>query len=128
MKLSKHTNSAETTNINLWVVRYTTLPMQFLRVLFSKRSQCDRSIPPKLSIFTGHPKWQCDNTILNAKTKKELVFRFSYFTFESEKRKRNSFFVRKLENQKLKRNSFFVGKFKNENQKMNSLSVFRSQI
>ena len=32
--------------------------------------------------------------------KNEFVFRFSYLTFENEKRKTNSFFVRKYENEK----------------------------
>ena len=62
-----------------------------------------------------HLKWQCDRSILNAKTKNEFVFLtsllktknefvlcFSYFTSENEKRKRNSFFVRKFENEKRK--------------------------
>ena len=48
------------------------------------------------------------------KTKNEFVFRFSYFTFENEKRKRNSFFVRKFENEKGIRYPFFVRKFENE--------------
>ena len=34
------------------------------------------------------------------KTKNEFVFRFSYFTFENEKRIRYPFFVRKFENEK----------------------------
>ena len=46
--------------------------------------------------------------------KNEFVFRFSYFTFENEKRKRNSFFVRKFENEKRIRYPFFVRKFENE--------------
>ena len=96
--------------------------------LFSKRCQCDRSIPPKQPIYRPpevavrpkHPKFKNEFvfrfsylTFENEKHKNEFVFRFSYFTFENEKRKRNSFFVRKFENEKRKRNS---------------LSVFRSQI
>ena len=100
--------------------------MQFLRVRIQNAAS-DRSIPPKLPIFTGQPKWHCDRSILNAKTKNEFVFRFSYFTFENEfvfrfsyftfeneKRKRNSFFVRKFENEKGIRYPFFVRKFENE--------------
>ena len=36
--------------------------------------QSNRSIPPKLPTFTGHPKWQCGRSILNVKTKNEFVF------------------------------------------------------
>ena len=107
--------------------------MQFLRVCFQNAAS-DRSIPPKLPMFTGHPKWQCDRSILNAKTKNEFVFRFSYFTFENEKRKTNSFFVfltsllktknekgirfsfanLNTKNEKGIRYPFFVRKFENE--------------
>ena len=86
--------------------------MQFLRVC-SKRRQCDPNIPLTLPTFTSHPNWQCGRSFLNAKTKNEFVFRFSYFTFENEKGIR-FFFVRKFENEKRKRNSFFVRKFENE--------------
>ena len=67
--------------------------------------------------FSGHPKGQCDRSILNAKTKNEKRIRFSYFTFENEKRKTNSFFVRKFENEKRIRYPFFVRKFENEKRK-----------
>ena len=59
--------------------------------LFSKRCQCDRRIPPKLPTFTSHPKWQCDRSILNAKTKNEKRIRFSYLPFKNEKGIRFSF-------------------------------------
>ena len=62
--------------------------------------------------------WQCNRSILNAKTnsffvfltslmktKNEFVFRFSYFTFE------------KTKNQKGIRFSFFICKFENEKRK-----------
>ena len=53
------------------------------------------------------------------KRKNEFVFRFSYFTFENEKRKTNSFFVfltslLKTKNEKGIRYPFFVRKFENE--------------
>ena len=39
--------------------------------------------------------------VANAKmTNENFIFRFSYLTFEIEKRKRNSFFVRNVENEK----------------------------
>ena len=75
--------------------------------------------PSEVAVRPKHPK--CKN---------EFVFRFSYFTFENEKlirfsffllqffenekRKRNSFFVRKFENEKPIRYPFFVRKFENE--------------
>ena len=78
--------------------------------------------PAETTNFSGHPKWQCDRSILNAKTKNEFVFRFSYFTFENEKPKTNSFFVfltllLKTKNEKGIRFSFFVRKFENEKRK-----------
>ena len=69
--------------------------------LFSKSCQCDRSIPPKLPTFTGHPKWQCGRSILNAKLKNEFVFRFCYFTFENEKGIRFSFANLKTKKEKM---------------------------
>ena len=50
------------------------------------------------------------------KTKNEFVFRFSYFTFENEKRKRIrfSFANLKTKNEKGIRYPFFVRKFENE--------------
>ena len=75
--------------------------MQFLRVRIQNAAS-DRSIPPKLPIFTGQPKWHCDRSILNAKTKKEFVFRFSFANLKTKNEKgiRYPFFVRKFENEK----------------------------
>ena len=50
--------------------------------------------PAETTNFYRHPKWQCDRSILNAKT--------------------NSFFVRKFENEKGIRYPFFVRKFEKE--------------
>ena len=87
--------------------------MQFLRVRIQNAAS-DRSIPPKLPIFTGQPKWHRDRSILNAKTKNEFVFRFSYFTFENEFVFRFSFANLKTKNEKEIRYLFFVRKFENE--------------
>ena len=81
--------------------------MQFLRVRIQNAAS-DRSIPPKLPIFTGQPKWHCYRSILNAKTKNEFVFRFSYFIFENEKRKRNSLSVFRSQIWKRKRKKRYI--------------------
>ena len=72
--------------------------------------------PGETTSFTGHPNWQCDRSILNAKTKnkKEFVFHFSYFTFENEKGIRFSFANLKTKNEKGIRYPFFVRKFEKE--------------
>ena len=53
------------------------------------RSHCQFGWPVKIG-----------RSILNAKTKNEFVFLFSYFTCENEKRKKEFVFVRKFENEK----------------------------
>ena len=86
--------------------------MQFLRVCFQNAASTTRPKYPagttkfyRLPEVTVWPKFP--------KCKNEFFFRFSYFTYENEKRKRNSFFVRKFENEKRKRNSFIVFHFSN---------------
>ena len=70
--------------------------------------------PAETTNFTGHPKWQCDRSNLNAKTKNEFVFLNSLLKTINEKGIRYPFFVRKFENEKLIRYPFFVRKFENE--------------
>ena len=100
--------------------------MQFLRVRIQNAAS-DRSIPPKLPIFTGQPKWHCDRSILNAKTKNEFVFLTSLlktkneFVFltsllktKNEKGIRFSFANLKTKNEKGIRYPFFIRKFENK--------------
>ena len=69
--------------------------MQFLRVCFQNAASANtiycRNYQPEVSAWPKLPK--CKN---------EKGIRFSYFTFENEKRKRNSFFVFRLQNLKTK--------------------------
>ena len=75
--------------------------------------QSDRSIPLKLPTFTGRP--EVTGWPKHPKCKNEFVFRFSYFTFENEKRKRNSFLVFRSQIWKRKTKKEFV--FRSQNLK-----------
>ena len=87
--------------------------MQFLRVRIQNAAS-DRSIPPKLPIFTGQPKWHCDRSILNAKTNSFFVFLTSLLKTKNEKGIRFSFANLKTKNEFVIRFSFANLKTKKE--------------
>ena len=76
--------------------------MQFLRAYFqtAAASAIDISHRNYQPLLATRPKWQFGRSFLNAKTKNDSFFRFSYFTFENEKPICFLFFVRKFENVK----------------------------